>query len=144
MYRAGKRLKHIHMLRRTPIILHFGDHDPSGIDMTRDIEDRLEMFAKWGVTVERIALTMDQIDQYDPPPNPAKTTDSRFEAYLDEYGEDSWELDALEPSVLADLIREHVGYYRDDELWDAAVAKESNQREQLATVRDNFDSEDGA
>lgn len=143
MYRAGSRLVDAACGKRTPIILHFGDHDPSGIDMTRDIEDRLYMFSGGAAKrVERIALTMDQIEEYNPPPNPAKTTDSRFDTYLDEYGEDSWELDALNPSVLADLIRQHVISYRHDELWAAAKAREADDRTRLETIRDNFDAED--
>ena len=47
-------------------ILHLGDHDPSGIDMTRDIQDRLRLFNAETV-VNRIALNMDQIKQYNPP-----------------------------------------------------------------------------
>ncbi len=145
MFRAGQRFEAMVANGQTPIILHFGDHDPSGIDMTRDIASRLKMFSNYtSKIVDRIALTMEQVEEYDPPPNPAKTTDSRFDAYLDEYGEDSWELDALEPSVLADLIREHVGGYRNDERWEAAVARETKQREQLASVRDAFDEEDGS
>ena len=58
--------------------------------------------------VRRIALTMDQISRYDPPPNFAKVTDSRFANYQMQYGDESWELDALDPSVLDALIREHV------------------------------------
>lgn len=88
-----------------PLILHFGDHDPSGIDMTRDIQDRLFMFG-CRLELQRLALNMDQVREYDPPPNPAKETDSRFAGYIREYGDESWELDALEPQVLAQLVRD--------------------------------------
>ena len=104
-------------------ILHLGDHDPSGIDMTRDNDDRLNMVFGGDVKMIRIALNMDQIEQYNPPPNPAKVTDSRFEQYLRDFGPDSWELDALEPSVINDLIRTHVDDIRDDELFDEAQAR---------------------
>ncbi|GAI07386.1 unnamed protein product, partial [marine sediment metagenome] len=83
------------------VLLHLGDHDPSGIDMSRDIQDRLYMFGS-RVAVRRIALDMEQIEQYSPPPNPAKTTDSRYANYRDEYGEDSWELDALDPRIITE------------------------------------------
>jgi hypothetical protein len=89
-------------------IIYLGDHDPSGIDMTRDIDERLGLFLYGGGRnldqVERIALNMDQIEFYHPPENPAKQTDSRYQGYIEEYGESSWELDALEPSVLSDLV----------------------------------------
>lgn len=77
--------------------------------MTRDITDRLAMFCEYPITIRRLALNMDQIEEYSPPPNPAKQTDSRFESYLTNYGDESWELDALEPSVLAELAKAHIG-----------------------------------
>ena len=98
-YNAGKRLLSI-AKHRAVTVLHLGDHDPSGIDMTRDNDDRLSMFAEGGVYLRRIALNMDQVEEYNPPPNPAKTTDTRYESYINEYGEESWELDALDPDVL--------------------------------------------
>jgi len=95
------------------VILHLGDHDPSGLDMTRDLRDRLSIFTGERVTVSRIALTMDQIEELNPPPNPAKQTDKRFKDYAARYGEASWELDALPPEYLANLIHEHASQYID-------------------------------
>ena len=94
------------------IVLHLGDHDPSGIDMTRDIADRLTMFGA-DVTIERLALNMPQIEQYTPPPNPAKITDTRASGYMKKYGASSWELDALEPRVLDELISTNIEKYLD-------------------------------
>lgn len=99
-------------------IIHLGDHDPSGIDMTRDIQERLQMFGA-DVYVKRVALTMNQIETYNPPPNPAKLSDSRCGKYIDEYGDESWELDALEPSVITNLITNEVTAFRDDEIYQA-------------------------
>jgi hypothetical protein len=73
---------------QTPVVFHLGDHDPSGKDMTHDITDRIEMFMG-GIKLERLALNMDQVDQYNPPPNPAKITDSRATAYIAEFGGES-------------------------------------------------------
>lgn len=100
MYEAAMRLE---AYAETPIIIHLGDHDPSGIDMTRDIEDRLEIFTD-AIEVERIALTMDQIENFKPPPNPTKLSDSRASGYVQRFGHESWELDALEPIFLTRLI----------------------------------------
>ena len=122
-----------------PIILHLGDHDPSGLDMTRDIRERLAMFAGEPIAVERIALNMDQIEQYGPPPNPAKTTDSRFAGYVEQYGEQSWELDALNPEILVALIEEHVGKYLDDETWNEALEAERLQRDALRQISERYD-----
>jgi len=88
-----------------PVLFYLGDHDPSGEDMVRDIGDRLKEFGVQRLEVRKLALTMDQVRQYRPPPNPAKTTDSRFTAYEAEHGNQSWEVDALPPNVLQQIIR---------------------------------------
>ena len=120
-----------------PIILHFGDHDPSGIDMTRDITDRLETFMG-GITLKRLALNMDQIEEYQPPPNPAKVTDSRFTGYQNKFGDESWELDALEPAVIVGLIRKAALSLRDEEKWAAKVEEERRHRSTLKWAADNW------
>lgn len=89
------------------IIIHLGDHDPSGKDMTRDIEDRMELFGA-EVEVRRIALNYNQIEEYSPPPNPTKLSDSRASGYIAEFGHECWELDALEPLTMTALIRDEV------------------------------------
>jgi hypothetical protein len=86
----------------TPIVLHLVDHDPTGIDMTRDLTGRLHLYAGEYVEVRRVALTIEQVEEYNPPPNPAKEKDSRFAKYAAQFGTDSWELDALSPAVIAD------------------------------------------
>jgi hypothetical protein len=133
MWVAAQRLKRIVKAGQEPVILHFGDHDPSGMDMTRDIVDRLTLFTG-GVCLERLALNMDQIEEYGPPPNPAKITDSRAAKYIDAHGDESWELDALEPDVLAGLVRSFVEAVRDDDLWQEAVERESEHRRLLGEV----------
>jgi len=117
----------------TPIIFHFGDHDPSGKDMTRDITDRIQMFMG-GIEVRRLALNIDQIHQYNPPPSPAKVTDSRSAAYIAEFGEDSWELDALEPQVIVGLIESAVLSVRDEKAWHKALKAETTQRNKIKKV----------
>jgi hypothetical protein len=121
-----------------PIIFHLGDHDPSGIDMTRDNDERL-----WGfgaeVQVRRLALNMDQVRQYNPPPNPAKMTDSRVGSYLDRYGDESWELDALTPNVLTGLITAAVDSIRDETKWVEDVEREEEHRRLLALAADDWD-----
>lgn len=129
---AGKRFHKASNNGQKGIVLHLGDHDPSGIDMTRDNSDRLDLLSRYsGVVVRRLALNYDQIEEYNPPPNPAKMTDSRFEGYSIKYGDSSWELDALEPRVIRDLIEEEVLKLRDERLWNEAVKKQEEEREQL-------------
>jgi hypothetical protein len=131
MWVAGQRLRR--QARRfgntKPVtIFHLGDHDPSGLDMTRDIQDRLDMFTGGRVKVERIALNMDQVRQYNPPPNPAKLTDSRVGPYIEEFGDESWELDALEPRVMTDLIETAVFGVRDVGIHASTMAREEKER----------------
>lgn len=120
-------------------ILHLGDHDPSGIDMTRDIRERLSMFVGSRVEIVRLALNMDQVERYQPPPNPAKMTDTRFEGYADLYGDESWELDALSPDVIADLIERQVMNRLDAEQWDKDKRREEEAREVLGEIANRFD-----
>ena len=120
------------------VILHLGDHDPSGIDMTRDLRERLELFCEdtGELELHRIALNMPQIEDQKPPENPAKTTDSRFGDYRRKFGESSWELDALSPTYLARLIRTAVKPYIDAEKWSERqeFVKDTQQRiEKLAS-----------
>lgn len=124
--------------REKRIIIHLGDHDPSGIDMTRDIQERLELFGA-DVYVKRVALTMNQIQTYNPPPNPAKITDSRASKYIDQYGNESWELDALEPKVITDLIKKQVTMYRNDDIYRAVCDKESREKDELRMLEREYD-----
>jgi hypothetical protein len=136
MYEMGKRLAGIvHSGDIDEIhIFYFGDHDPSGIDMTRDIAERLSTFTYGAVdhlNVHRLALNWDQIDEWQPPENPAKESDSRYQAYADQFGESSWELDAVEPRTLAELVRENVRELIDEVQWDVINLREEEMRDEL-------------
>lgn len=122
---AGRRFAGYIQKGQRPIVIHLGDHDPSGIDMTRDNRERLQLFAGFSIMVHRIALNMDQINHWRLPPNPAKNTDARFEDYRAEFGDESWELDALSPDQIQHLIKEAIDPMRDEALWEAALAKEA-------------------
>jgi len=95
-------------------LLYLGDHDPSGEDMVRDIRDRLLMFGQ-RVNVKKVALTMAQIRKHNPPPNPAKVSDPRAKAYIEEHGDESWEVDALPPEVLTRIIEKEIAALVDAE-----------------------------
>lgn len=134
MYDAAKRIQRRRRQGLIPVVVHLGDHDPSGIDMTRDIRDRLELMS-WGpVEVRRIALNMDQIEAYEPPPNPAKLTDSRGTSYVEQYGYESWELDALEPRVLTELIQDELATLIDAEVMQERLQHEEAQIERMRAV----------
>lgn len=139
MWRAGQRLKSYVDAGQRPVILHFGDHDPSGIDMTRDIRDRLELFTGGAVKLDRLALNMEQVEEHNPPPNPAKVTDSRAKGYIREFGGESWELDALEPALLEQLARDAILELRDNDQWEKDEEAERDARGNLKLVADRFD-----
>lgn len=86
MWEAARRLYHRSREGKNIVLLHLGDHDPSGRDMSRDILERIKMFGTDDLEFHRLALNMDQIDRYNPPPNPTKLTDSRATGYTDERG----------------------------------------------------------
>lgn len=121
-----------------PLILHIGDRDPSGIDMTRDIEDRLTLFAGGRVEVRRLALNWDQIEEFNPPPNPAKLTDSRAKGYIAEYGRSSWELDALRPELLIQILSEEIRSEVDLDLWGQRMEREDVAIEEMKNVADRW------
>lgn len=136
---AQRMLRHTRHSKQTPVILHFGDHDPSGKDMSRDIVDRIEMFTGHTLVFNRLALNMDQVEQYEPPPNPAKITDSRARAYIAEFGRESWELDALEPAVLAQLVRTAIARLTDARIMRLATAEQERHRTTLSLLAERFE-----
>lgn len=142
MWATGQRmLRHIRN-GQVPYIIHLGDHDPSGMDMTNDIIKRLEMFTGEyegeGFHIKRIALNYDQVEAYSPPPNPAKLTDSRANAYIDEFGESCWELDALDPNTIAGLIRDEVYSILDVDKLEETVDREEQEKNELKLIKAHY------
>lgn len=131
---AANRFEEAAYSGRNCVLLYLGDHDPSGIDMTRDHDDRLTMFLEHqgvDVDVRRIALNMDQVQEYGPPPNPTKPKDSRSPDYIRKFGRTCWELDALRPSVLDQLIRDRVNDLVDPDKWAEKEAEYAVQKDKL-------------
>lgn len=111
-------------------ILYLGDHDPSGLDMIRDVRDRLREFGVL-LDVVHIAITKEQIEEYKPPPNPAKITDPRAKWYIQIHGNTSWEVDALNPNTLSFFLRHYIEELIDGDLFDAQLKKEETGKEKL-------------
>lgn len=188
------------------IILYFGDHDPSGLDMVRDITDRLrlflsagrqlrsndelmeKMYAWWNkeeysiydlrsedfisdkcvdilmhdargdideaseqfdngqllkylldhnlFQVKHIGLTMEQIRKYKLPHNPAKLTDARAAKYVAQHGKMSWEVDALKPNVLTEIVEGHIEEYIDLDLYNGVIEREEVDQENIQEMID--------
>lgn len=145
MWEAAQRLVGKCNQGKDCLIIHLGDHDPSGIDMSRDIEERLQMFgnhdsdnfASHFQGLRRIALNMGQIKQFNPPPNPAKTTDSRYKS---KFGDDSWELDALEPKVITSLIQDTISEYANEDIMDAVKYTVKREKNVMRQICNNWDA----
>lgn len=126
-------------------ILYLGDHDPSGLDMSRDVEDRLKTFLASEnrvLAVDRIALNMNQVTALKLPPNPAKLTDARSRQYVAKYGNSSWELDALDPAYLTKLVSKEVLALCDQSMWDTRKAEQEHDRQRLLAAAAKFEKED--
>lgn len=134
IYDAGKRLAWYQDNGYETLILYLGDHDPSGVQMTESTDEKVTLFAGQEIPFQRIALTMEQIREHNPPANFAKENDSRTPWYIEKFGtEDAWELDALSPSTVDALIRSHVEPLIDQAAWDKTMAEEADH---LATFRE--------
>lgn len=119
---------------QSAVILHLGDHDPSGLDMTRDLTDRLTQFTGMPIEVNRIALNIGQIQHLKLPPNPAKDSDKRFAEYARKYGKKSWELDALPPDVLAGLLRESIQPHINVGVWTQSIAEINSVKTEIRVL----------
>jgi len=126
LYAAGKRLRWYARHGYDVRVLHLGDHDPSGVQMSEDNQERLELFGGIKIPLHRLALNMDQIREIgDLPPNFAKQTDSRTVWYIERFGtDDAWELDALDPEYIESLISGHVEPLIDNEAWAKTLEDE--------------------
>lgn len=143
LWRSAARIRYRMEAGKRVTIIHLGDHDPSGIDMTRDIQDRVNLFTEYHIgetpALERIALNMDQIRQYNPPPNPAKMTDSRFKGYAAIHGNRSWELDSMDPKVMDGLISDTITQFIDQDALGETIAEEARMREELTEISRRYD-----
>ncbi len=138
MHDASIRFRIQERKGKNTFILYLGDHDPSGMDMVRDIQERMEIFHS-KVDVKRIALNMDQIEKFSPPPNPAKITDPRASKYIEEFGATSWELDALSPKDLNILLDKEVQELMNIEKYNYWCRLEQYEKDQLVEIADTID-----
>ena len=124
--------------RRT-VVLHLGDHDPSGESMFSDglVED---VHAFVGsiishkdpsdvVMFKRIALTAEQAMSYRLEPAPPKKTDSRTKKWGTR---PTYQLEALPPDVLAEMVGREITALFNREIFDADLAAEPEMRRKIA------------
>jgi len=149
------------------IVLHFTDHDPSGLDMTQDLINRLSEYFKHALVnlaeedeatfdritashrkssifgVYRCALTHDQVKQFGLASNPTKIADPRSKDYVAEFGDQCWELDALPPDELQKIILRSIIQFTDLKLWAKrgmeVDAERTKLKEKLARLKISFE-----
>lgn len=124
-------------------VLYLGDYDPSGIDMIRDISDRsIEFFGEdaddYDFKVIPIALTREQIRQYNPPPNPAKMADPRAKDYVKKHGKTSWEVDALRPEVLNSVLTNAILDLIDEDMYNNIIKAEVKDKIKLQKLSEQL------
>jgi len=152
MYELSKRIIEQIYEGKKVKLLYAGDHDPSGLDMVRDIQERVIEFLTRGHDAEYfttvpiveyfqivpLALNMIQIRQYNPPPNPAKIKDPRATWYIEKYGNSSWELDALRPEVLRDIVEHGIQENLDVDKYNAWIEREKPLKQKLQDFADSL------
>ncbi len=130
------------------VLLYLGDHDSSGKDMERDLRRRLAKYGADNVHVIMIALTGEQIERYQLPPQAGKTSDPRARGYITKHGRNTWELDALPPDVLVQIVRDAIegdsvveGGLIDMEEYNSVIEKEERDKESLQHVVEELERE---
>jgi hypothetical protein len=112
-------------------IYHLGDFDPSGVNAGEKIEETLrEMAPDADISFERIAVTREQIEEWDLPTRPTKTSDSRARGF----GEISVELDAIDPNQLRELVKTAIEEHLPAEEYEVLKAAEASERELLTSL----------
>lgn len=147
IYETAKRfLRESNQLTQEFVILYLGDHDPSGLNMVNDVQKRINMFLRISkdrfatrCNVKQIALTQEQCKKYNLPPQMAKTSDSRFKKYQKEYGDESWELDALPTDVISKILEDEILECINMEYYDGMIQEENKDKVKIKQlIEDNF------
>lgn len=134
-----KRAEDAIMKGQKPVVLYFGDLDPSGVQMleatVETLEDELDLY---GVEFKRVGLNPEHIRLYNLPSDPdaAKVTDPRYRQYAAKYGTVAVELDAVHPAQLKKMIKKAVESELDMDLFEAQKEKEEGDEEFIENLRD--------
>lgn len=125
-------------LAKRSIVLYFGDHDPTGIRIPRSAEATTRTFMQhmglnFPLEFQRIGITLDQAREMDLPPFPAKESAGKdYDNYVEEFDTtDAWELDALSPEVLEDLVRTECRKHFNTALYERLRAGTDERRAQM-------------
>jgi len=118
-------------------LYHFGDHDPSGVAAAHDIERRLRGFVPDAeIYFERVAVTREQILQWNLPTRPTKKTDTRSKNFAGE----SVEVDAIPPRQLRELASECITQHIDQFAYDKLLEVEQAEQKTLETMIETMEN----
>jgi hypothetical protein len=116
---------------KTTYVYQLGDHDPSGVDAWRSFQERVSGFAPHAdVVFERLAVTPEQIDEYDLPTRPTKRSDSRAGSFIGE----SVEIDAIQPTVLRTIVENAIAQHINVEALRLTQIAERSERDVLTAM----------
>jgi hypothetical protein len=125
---------------RPLIALYVGDFDPSGMFMSEeDLPARLKEYGGDHVELRRIALTGEHVLGLPSFPASDKRTDPRFKWFTGRYGDQCWELDAMDPNDLRDCVEEAIKELIEPVAWERCecvnAAEKNNLKEFLEKWR---------
>ena len=123
---------------QTPIVLYFGDWDPSGVDMIyaamQTLTDELDLY---GVEYYQAGINPEHFHMISADPVPLKPGDSRTKKFIKKYGETVYELDAFHPKQLQNLVRESIEQFTDMSMYEENVNQEYDDQEEIDELRDD-------
>lgn len=132
---AATRFSHHARNGKKPVILYFGDYDPSGEDIPRAIAENLVKLGVPDIEIKRISLLEHQVIEWNLPPAPVKKTDSRT---VNWDGLGQVELDAVEPSKLISMAENAINNVFDRDLFDSLMETEETERKQYQSELKQF------
>jgi hypothetical protein len=120
---------------RELIVLYVGDWDPSGLCMSeQDLPERLSRYDGEHVVLKRIALTRDQLAGLPSFPAADKKKDKRYKWFVKNFGNQCWEVDALDPNALRACVEDKILEHIEPVAWKRCKVVERAERESLRTV----------
>ena len=129
---------------RDIVILYFGDYDPTGEDIPRHIKQSLEEDFNMDIWhFEKVALTIEQIEDLNLPPEPTKKSDSRSIKFIEAHGDMAVELDAVEPRTLTHMIETSIQRFFDADAYETRRQVQEDYRNRIeGWIRDYFEAEE--
>ncbi len=122
-------------IEKPTFLYYFGDHDPSGLDISRSVQEGIEQLSDGAeFHFERVAVTPQQIEEWGLPGRPTKQTDTRSKNFVG----DSVEVDAIPPAKLRQLVSECITHHIDQGVLDQTLKIERLERDTLQEIAEEW------